>query len=356
MRLREVRTTNRVGSPTTGGGRTGDRVRAQSAPVELPGRGFHLVGAGRRARRSLPLRVPVVVDIGSGLLAAPPAARRARRGDKVLRAGAALVTASGDKLLGGPQCGLLSVMPTWCSGCVGTPFARACASTKLTLAARSRRRLCRSDPAGDRGARRPARELMARARRIAAAVDGTAVVSRGPGRGQRHPPAYLPSAAVAARWPKPLRCGDPSVVGHVHDGRLLLDLLTVPADLDDLLVRRCGAWRADVHVVATAGHVDHSKSTLVRALTSQDPDRLAEEKRRGLTIELGYCWTSLDPVGEVALSTPRPRAVRDDDAGRRRSRRRSRCSSSPPTTLDAAGGRSTSPPSTRSVSGTGCSS
>ncbi|MFC7496100.1 MULTISPECIES: selenocysteine-specific translation elongation factor [unclassified Nocardioides] len=56
-----------------------------------------------------------------------------------------------------------------------------------------------------------------------------------------------------------------------------------------------------MHVVATAGHVDHGKSTLVRALTGQDPDRLAEEKRRGLTIELGYCWTALPEVGEVAF-------------------------------------------------------
>ncbi len=44
-------------------------------------------------------------------------------------------------------------------------------------------------------------------------------------------------------------------------------------------------------VVATAGHVDHGKSTLVRALTGTDPDRLPEEQRRGLTIELGYAWT-----------------------------------------------------------------
>jgi selenocysteine-specific elongation factor len=56
-----------------------------------------------------------------------------------------------------------------------------------------------------------------------------------------------------------------------------------------------------VHVVATAGHVDHGKSTLVRALTGQDPDRLAEERRRGLSIELGYCWTELPGVGEVAF-------------------------------------------------------
>jgi selenocysteine-specific elongation factor len=57
----------------------------------------------------------------------------------------------------------------------------------------------------------------------------------------------------------------------------------------------------EVHVVATAGHVDHGKSTLVRALTGQDPDRLEEERRRGLSIELGYCWTRLDPVGDVAF-------------------------------------------------------
>ena len=56
-----------------------------------------------------------------------------------------------------------------------------------------------------------------------------------------------------------------------------------------------------MYVVATAGHVDHGKSTLVRALTGQDPDRLAEEHRRGLSIELGYCWTALDGVGDVAF-------------------------------------------------------
>jgi selenocysteine-specific elongation factor len=56
-----------------------------------------------------------------------------------------------------------------------------------------------------------------------------------------------------------------------------------------------------VHVVATAGHVDHGKSTLVRALTGQDPDRFEEEHRRGLSIELGYCWTELEGLGDVAF-------------------------------------------------------
>ena len=56
-----------------------------------------------------------------------------------------------------------------------------------------------------------------------------------------------------------------------------------------------------MHVVATAGHVDHGKSTLVEALTGMQPDRLADEQRRGLSIELGYCWTRLDDVGDVAF-------------------------------------------------------
>ncbi|RKS80519.1 selenocysteine-specific elongation factor [Motilibacter peucedani] len=53
-----------------------------------------------------------------------------------------------------------------------------------------------------------------------------------------------------------------------------------------------------MRVVATAGHVDHGKSTLVRALTGMEPDRWAEERRRGMTIDLGYAWTTL-PDGET---------------------------------------------------------
>jgi selenocysteine-specific elongation factor len=56
-----------------------------------------------------------------------------------------------------------------------------------------------------------------------------------------------------------------------------------------------------VHVVATAGHVDHGKSTLVRALTGIEPDRWAEEHRRGLTIDLGYAWTTLPSGQQLAF-------------------------------------------------------
>ncbi|MGH3295096.1 MAG: selenocysteine-specific translation elongation factor [Trebonia sp.] len=59
-----------------------------------------------------------------------------------------------------------------------------------------------------------------------------------------------------------------------------------------------------MYVVATAGHVDHGKSTLVRALTGMEPDRWAEERRRGMTIDLGYAWMTLPasdgrPAGEM---------------------------------------------------------
>ena len=64
-----------------------------------------------------------------------------------------------------------------------------------------------------------------------------------------------------------------------------------------------------MHVVATAGHVDHGKSTLVLALTTMDPDRFEEEKRRGLTIDLGFAWTVL-PSGEGIAFVDVPGHVR----------------------------------------------
>jgi selenocysteine-specific elongation factor len=56
-----------------------------------------------------------------------------------------------------------------------------------------------------------------------------------------------------------------------------------------------------MQVIATAGHVDHGKSTLVRALTGMEPDRWAEERRRGLTIDLGFAWVTLPSGQQVAF-------------------------------------------------------
>src|ERR671916_113858 len=56
-----------------------------------------------------------------------------------------------------------------------------------------------------------------------------------------------------------------------------------------------------MRVVGTAGHVDHGKSTLIQALTGIDPDRLREEKERGMTIDLGFAWLTLPSGQEVSI-------------------------------------------------------
>ena len=57
-------------------------------------------------------------------------------------------------------------------------------------------------------------------------------------------------------------------------------------------------------VVGTAGHIDHGKSTLVRALTGIDPDRLKEEKARGITIELGFAHATIGDVRVAFVDVP----------------------------------------------------
>jgi selenocysteine-specific elongation factor len=64
---------------------------------------------------------------------------------------------------------------------------------------------------------------------------------------------------------------------------------------------RDGGAEAPLHVVATAGHVDHGKSSLIARLTDIDPDRLEEEKRRGLTIDLGFAWCTLPSGREIGF-------------------------------------------------------
>ena len=121
------------------------------------------------------------------------------------------------------------------------------------------------------------------------------------------------AARSADRLLAALRAGDPAVVGRIEDGRVVLDLRTVdPASDDELAAAlaaalRAGRRRADdarrsrravTVVVGTAGHIDHGKTTLLRALTGIDADRLPEERRRGMTIDVGYAHLRL-PDGDV---------------------------------------------------------
>ena len=186
------------------------------------------------------LGVPVVADIGSGLLAPHPRLPDEPDAATTLREGAALVTASGDKLLGGPQCGLLLGSADLVQALRRHPFARALRVDKLTLAALEATLAGPTPPVTAALAADPA-ALLARARRLAVEIGpglATAVTSEGRVGGGGAPGVPLPSAAVALppALAEPLRLGDPSVVGHVHDGRLHLDLLTVPEDRDADLV------------------------------------------------------------------------------------------------------------------------
>ena len=184
------------------------------------------------------LPVPVVADLGSGLLAPHPRLPDEPDAATTLRAGADLVTASGDKLLGGPQCGLMFGEAALIERLRRHPFARALRVDKLTLGALEATLAGPPTPVASALATDP-EELLRRATSIAAALDDAgAVRSQAAVGGGGAPGVVLDSAAVSLppALAAPLRALDPAVVGHVERGRLLLDLIAVPPAQDDLIV------------------------------------------------------------------------------------------------------------------------
>ena len=185
--------------------------------------------------------VPVVADIGSGLLAPEPVLPGEPDAVTALASGAALVTASGDKLLGGPQAGLLLGQAGLITALRRHPLARALRVDKLTLAAleatlrgpATPTATALHEPVGRLRDRAWLAADLARAGLDARAAGSDAVVGGGGAPGVR-----LPSAAVSlpATLAASLRTNQPAVAGRVEDGRLLLDLRTVdPADDATLL-------------------------------------------------------------------------------------------------------------------------
>jgi len=206
------------------------------------------------------LGVLVVGDIGSGLLRRSPVLPDEPDADSWLRAGADLVTASGDKLLGGPQAGLILGSPDTVTRLARHPLARALRVDKLTLAALEATLTGPAVPVAQALAASPA-EIRERAevqaeRLTAAGVDCRVVPADAAVGGGGAPGVSLPSAALSLpeQFAAALRSGPaarrgevPAVVGRIEGGRLLLDLRAVaPAD-DERLA-------AAVLAVAASGH------------------------------------------------------------------------------------------------------
>jgi L-seryl-tRNA(Ser) seleniumtransferase len=233
-RLREVGTTNRTTPGDYAAAISHDTAFVLKVhPANFVIRGFtSAVATGELAG----LGLPVVVDIGSGLLAQEPLLPDEPDAATALRDGAALVTASGDKLLGGPQAGLLLGRSDLVERLRRHPLARALRVDKLTLAALEATLRGPESPTWQALRRTPA-ELLERAERLCdqlraagIAAETTETVSVVGGGGA--PEVELPSWAVALDpgLAEPLRRRH--VVGRVERGRLLLDLRCVPPEQD----------------------------------------------------------------------------------------------------------------------------
>ncbi len=196
------------------------------------------------------LGVPVVVDIGSGLLNHDPVLPDEPDAATVLKDGATLVTASGDKLLGGPQCGLLLGRSDVVERLRRHPVARALRVDKLTLAALEATLRGPETPTWQAIHADPA-QLRARAERMCGQLNASGVpaelrASEGVVGAGGAPGVVLAGWAVALpeQLALPLRTGKPPVLGRTERGRLLLDLRCVAAEADDDVadaVRRAAA-------------------------------------------------------------------------------------------------------------------
>ncbi|MFD6680375.1 L-seryl-tRNA(Sec) selenium transferase [Micromonospora parva] len=236
-RLREVGTTNRTTVADYAavlGPQTGFVLKVHPSNFRVTG-----FTSAVGVRQLATLGVPVVADIGSGLLGADPLLPDEPDAASTLRAGAALVTASGDKLLGGPQAGLLLGDAELVGRLRRHPLARALRVDKLTLAALAAtlhqpgtptRAALHVDPGVLRERVERLRDRLGADGRKAEVVPAVAVVGGGGA-----PGVELDSWALSLpeRYAAPLRTGDPPVLGRVVRGRLLLDLRCVPADADE---------------------------------------------------------------------------------------------------------------------------
>ncbi len=252
--LREVGTTNRTrlrDYERAIGPKTGLLLRVHASNFAIVGFSesvsrADLVGLARRAR------VPLLEDVGSGALIdlRPFGLPEEPLLKEALADGVSLACASGDKLLGGPQAGILAGTKRMIDSCRANPMARALRVDKLTLAALDATLRLYRDPETLRGAvpvlrmlGEPAAAVRARARRVVrglgaelAVLTGAEVIaSTAEVGGGSMPLARVPSHAVSVRAPRgkvadfarALRLGPDPVLGRIEADRLLLDMRTV---------------------------------------------------------------------------------------------------------------------------------
>jgi L-seryl-tRNA(Ser) seleniumtransferase len=255
-RMVEVGTTNRT--------RAEDYARATgprtAAILRVHHSNFRMAGFVERPglRAVVELGVPVIDDLGSGLLrrdAGPSASTGIVRDEPAVRdslaEGAALVCFSGDKLLGGPQAGLLAGDAGPVAQCRAHPLSRAVRVGKLSLAALEATLLLHRDPELAR-AQIPALAMLTaseellrtRAERLADGTGGDVVEARSAVGGGTLPLVELagpavaldPSGASANELAGRLRHGEPAVITRVRDGRVILDVRTLADDEIDTCI------------------------------------------------------------------------------------------------------------------------
>lgn len=175
----------------------------------------------------------LIVDTGSGLLTPDPLLPGEPDATTALKAGADVVLFSGDKLLGGPQAGVVLGRREAVARMRKHPLARAVRVDKLRLAALEAT-LCGAHTPTREYLHADAGELEARTRALARQVGGRVVEHDGRVGGGGAP--GVPLAGYAVELPEalaaPLRRRDPAVLGRVHGGRLLIDLRCVPPERD----------------------------------------------------------------------------------------------------------------------------
>lgn len=273
-RVREVGTTNRTHASdyrdalTAGaGGEQGAAAPgpgAQPAPADESSVGAILkvhtsnyriegftseVGIAELAALAHEHGMPLIADLGSGLLRPEPALPDEPDAASALTAGADVVITSGDKLLGGPQAGILLGRREVIARLARHPLARAVRADKLALAA-IEATLAGPVPPVLAALRTAPDTLRERTDALAARLGGRTIAHDGRVGGGGGAEVPLPGWAIALEeeLAAELRTGDPAVVGTVQGGACLLDLRCVPAEDEDTLVGAVAAARERLRV------------------------------------------------------------------------------------------------------------